>query len=264
MKKPGTFAKWLIGLTIPSAIGIAAIVASFLHNDKPQITAVVLPTVPPPVPHLTRVDHPARLSQIIQQEYVPVHGDKNVAGNNINANNGVLGTGIQTQGSVINAPGGIVNNGGVMTNPTVTNIGAQLPPPRVLSPVWVNGLTELAQRRPQTILILYPTGDSEAYRFSKQIADALVAGGWKLKGLSGAMFFSEDGAPLYGMRLSWKGNAVPPGSSILLDRDTPSGLLALILLQDFKEDFSVQPLPDAEADVLTLSVYANPKSKTVP
>ena len=128
--------RWAVGgLAIPILIGLLAFFQTDLRKlvglDKPTQIVVPAPTQPKPP---SQTDSPSSASlQPKQQSNNNVKGKKNVVGNNVSGKGNVVGNGNQvSQGnsSVTNVPGGIVNNGGMITNPTVNNF----PPSHPLAP----------------------------------------------------------------------------------------------------------------------------------
>jgi hypothetical protein len=160
-------------------------------------------------------------------------------------------------GNLTQGPGSIAQIGGVGNQATI--IGEIPVPARRLSDEQINQLTLNCSRHPSKVLILYTMNDAEAYNFAKQIGQALTAAGWTLKApISGATLVSQSG-PLSGLLLNWRGDRVPDGRSVPLDPDTPWGVLGIELNRDFPGSLLVQPVPDAEGDLVVLQVLVNPK-----
>src|SRR5438309_5790054 len=163
-------------------------------------------------------------------------------------------------GSITQGPGSIAQVGGVGNQATI--IGAVPPPPRRLSEQQLSALTVAVSVHPSKILILYTQHDEGAYGLAKQIGDALMAAGWTLKQPpTEAMIFSEGGAPLRGMEVTWHGDDVPPGSIIHFDPSTPWGPLSAQLMRAFPQEFHVHPAPGQEVDSITLTIFSNPTSR---
>ena len=164
-------------------------------------------------------------------------------------------------GTITQGPGSITQIGGQGNRATI--IGTITPTPRVLLPDQSLDLTNAVRPYPATILILYVQNDDEAYRFAKQIGDALTNAGWTLKQpVTAAMYFSEGGGPLYGMKLGWNGPAIGPGQRVDLDATTSWGSLGRMLNRYFREDFTVLPSPNTDANLIRLDVFRNPNSKS--
>ncbi len=117
---------WVIGITVPVVIGLLAFFQQDLRKiiglDKPAKTIVQAPALPKPQAQ-TEPASSASL-QVKQQSNNNVKGQTNVVGNNISGKGNVVGNSNQvSQGNspITNALGGIANNGGIVTNPTVNN-----------------------------------------------------------------------------------------------------------------------------------------------
>lgn len=142
-----------------------------------------------------------------------------------------------------------------------TFIGHVDPEPRRLSDTQVADLTFAAAQHPYKAFILYLQNDQEAYRIAKQIYGALHAAGWTFKqDVTPAEMMSEDGKPLFGMVVTFHGDAVPSGTPVKLKLDEPGGAVASQLFHMFPKDFHVQPLSD-DSGYIVISVYTNPNAE---
>jgi hypothetical protein len=178
---------------------------------------------------------------------------------------GEKGLSIGPGASLQNCPNGICIGGDNKGNATVNNFEIVPPPPRRLDDQELGKLTRIAAQHPFKILILYTQHDEEAYRLAKQIGNTLEAAGWTLsQPVTEAMMFREGGGPLYGMEIDYRGHDQPSNTPVQLDPNEPWGALAKELVRLFPEDFFVHSSSGNPNDRITLSVYANPKSRPSP
>ena len=139
---------------------------------------------------------------------------------------------------------------------------AQAHEQRQLPSDQIEAVKQYLSTRPAKIWIFYSGQDGEAYQLAKQISDVLVSSGWSLKELTGATFLVEgNGPPLYGMEVKYRGEKAPPGTRVHFDGSTPWGALVGVLSHFFPETVYQTPDPNIAADLIELTVYANPKSK---
>ncbi len=133
--------------------------------------------------------------EVNQRSNSHVKGNDNVTGNNAAGLRGVVGNNnrVTTASPVVNiAPGGIINNGGVMTNPTVNNFR---PSPRRLTAEQQQQLSEAVKATPSDVIVWAVGGDNEAWDLGADICKALERAGWKVE--NGGVQAMIPGGPLY-------------------------------------------------------------------
>jgi hypothetical protein len=157
-------------------------------------------------------------------------------------------------GNVVNGSQNIVGNNDQI------NIG--LIPSRHISPEWAVEGAKFLTSYSAKVHITYSQNDGEAYNYAMEIASMLKAAGWSDVGdPSGAMVFSS--VPLYGVKISYLGDSLPPNSLIHLDMNKAWGRLAAVLYTvQGKNDLDLDPKPGRNEGDINITVFTNPKAKT--
>jgi hypothetical protein len=159
-----------------------------------------------------------------------------------------------TGGQTTNGPCSPIFNGSGNTNNCT-------PPSRHISADFSKSGAEFLSAYPAKIQIIYPSTDAEAYNYAMEITSMLKAAGWEVVGPDGGMFANE-GAPLFGVELDYKGDAIAQPQKVTADLNTSWGRLSRVLTRiQGGTDSYVHPNSNLKENELYLWVYPNPKAK---
>lgn len=153
----------------------------------------------------------------------------------------------------------VTGNQNLVGNNNQLNVG--LYPPRIIPTEHLKQFADYLSATPYKVMILYPQGDSEAFKYANGIAQILRGSNWTVEGPTSAMILSS-GAPLYGVNVTYTGDTVGPGQTVSYSAETSWGRLAGVLeaIQGGKDVF-LTPSPKWTEGLIEVAVYTNPKAK---
>jgi hypothetical protein len=100
--------------------------------------------------------------------------------------------------------------------------------------------------------------DSEAYRFGTKLYILFQQAEWQMQG-DGVRPILLPGAPWYGIRLDYKGDAVAENAQVYVDGNTPQGHIIDMLMKEHIVPISVHLDPNLVEGAVTVVVSSMPQ-----